>query len=635
MLSRTARLVLRSCHISGRPGRTASVPMRTLTRGFQTSASMKKESEDAPSKDAKDDLKAAEKTAEEVFTNLKNEHDPVRDRMFEYNWGTWLRNDEAEKQKRVTKFSLSGMNILIRDLGDVEITSGSRDEVLDVGSNVKAITKNLDELTGAPFKNIKQLISIHEGLSHHVYRIILDNGKNLVLRLPYNLYPNYYTERAVNSEAATTDFLQSNLGLKVPKVLAYSGKFDNPLNYPFILTEYIEGELLMKEWYPLVKGKVDDEKVSEELHKVIDPIAGFFKAVSTPIFTGYGSLYFKEDLPEGKPALEGEERYVLGPTTLKPYYERVSDLTEKEVDQYVGPWTVDQPLGIVSDYARLIIKSLQKKLSNAQSKDNKSLVGSIQASIRVYERLLAVSDKLFNFEKSSIPNFKELIKPRLFIPDLDPMNVIISKNGKYFVDFEDSTVTPFILNPAPKFVEYTGPKVFDISEVPDFEKLEDELKEQYEYMQKKTRNQVYWEKELVDKVHDLAVAAAPAVKKIREVFTTALKDKNDKDYLNVEGALADIQQLWSSFSKDHVVGEGDCPVGFTKEDIEKFEKDFMDFQKELSSTPFAATNGWVPQDVFENLQRKGVIVKDGDNYKIDIESLLRGPEEKDNKKEKE
>ncbi|QPG73147.1 hypothetical protein FOA43_000453 [Brettanomyces nanus] len=571
----------------------------SLIRGFRTTTS----------------YKAKQDSSDEVFTRLNDDTDPKRNKLFEYHWGTWMNNDAAEKQKRITKFSISGLNILTGVLEDVANAKDvdKKGELKMMDGNVNVLTKNLKELTGSSFENIKQVVSIHEGMFHHVYLVNLNNGKSMILRLPYKLYPDYYTSRAVNSEVATTEFLREQLGLKVPKVLAYSGQFDNYLNYPFILSEYIEGDLLMKDWYPLVEGKVEDKKVSNELHKVITPIFDFFKAVTKPVFTGYGSLYFKQDYPQGKPAIDGQEKFVLGPTTLKPYYEKGSNLDQKEVDKFVGPWALDQPLKMVSDLAQVNIASLRKEQNNRHAEE----------ALRVYKALLATGEKLFDLKSSSIPNFKEMIKPRLFIPDLDPMNVITSENGNYFVDFEDSTVTPFILNPAPKFVEYTGPKVFHLSEIPDLEKLDADLKDQYEYMQKRTRNQVYWEKSLAENTSKLAISAAPAVKKIRESFTSALKDKNPKDYLNIEASLADLEMLWKSFSEDHVVGEGDCPIKFTEEDLDKFKEDFEDLQKDLSSTPFAATGGWVPQDVFENLLNKGLIVKDGENYKIDIDKALK------------
>lgn len=577
-------------------------------------------------KESEEFVDDAKKLAQELLQEQKS--DP--DSFFNYNWGTWLENDLIEKAKRKTKFSVDGVGELLAALSDKSESNGIiNDSIEQLLPGVKALAKNYSILPTGQF-TARQITSVHEGLFHRIYRIDLSTGQTLILRLPYKLYADYYLERSINSEVATLDFLQTKLRLNVPKVVAYSGTSNNPLRFPFMLTEFIDGEPLVKQWNPLVRGNPGDTSVEAELRKVIDPISDFSSKLTKVTFEAYGSLYFKDDLIDGIPAFKGSKRWVIGPTTLKPYYEKFTGLSFEETEKHTGPWPLDQPTKIVSDLAKLVASSLQNKLAKydlSHDVPNK-VVDAAGSALKVYQQLLASSDSLLNTKNSSIPNLDELIKPRLFIPDLDPVNVLVKEDGTpWFVDLEDTTITPYILNPFPKFVEYDGPKVYDTSDIPDFDELQDHLKDQYEYMQQRTRNQSLWERDLAQKLGVLASAAAPVVKKLREAFTAALKDRLGDDYLNVEKALVQLQNQWSDLKEHRIVEDVDCPIEFTQKDVDQFEKEFNEFQDQLANTPFAATKGWVPQDLFESLQKEGIIVKEGDNYKIDTQKVLKDLEE--------
>ena len=100
-----------------------------------------------------------------------------------------------------------------------------------------------------------------------------------------------------------------------------------------------------------------------------------------------------------------------------------------------------------------------------------------------------ISPQLINDKSKSIMNVEELFKPRLYIPDLDPLNVIQhSETENYFIDFEGSTIKPFILTSYPKFVAYQGAKIYNLEE--DGIQRDGRIgKQQYEFMYYKTRNE--------------------------------------------------------------------------------------------------------------------------------------------------
>ena len=119
---------------------------------------------------------------------------------------------------------------------------------------------------------VKSIASIHEGKHHRIYKLTLSTGKDLVLRIPYKLESDYSISQKIKSEVATLDFLSLKLGLNVPKVVAYGDNRSNALQTPFILMEYIEGDLLMKKWNPLA---ADSEETDASLKSVIQPISDF------------------------------------------------------------------------------------------------------------------------------------------------------------------------------------------------------------------------------------------------------------------------------------------------------------------------------------------------------------------------
>ena len=237
---------------------------------------------------------------------------------------------------------------------------------------------------------------------------------------------------------------------------------------------------------------------------------------------------------------------------------------------------------------------------------------SLKEQITTFENLARLAPSLFNRNTRAIPNVQDLLKPRLNHPDLDPLNVLISKEGTpYLLDFEGTSIKPFIIQNAPQFVAYDGLKVYNLKEdVPDYEKLSDGEKVQYDFMYKRTRNQYLWESALNERLPKLISAVAPPVKLLRSPYIAAVEKKIDEEYLLVDEALIQLKEVWEILAKNGLVPTEKYPLEYTKEQIEKHTKDLNSFHEKLVSTPFAATRGWIPQDMFDNLVKAGILVKD-------------------------
>lgn len=86
-----------------------------------------------------------------------------------------------------------------------------------------------------------------------------------------------------------------------------------------------------------------------------------------------------------------------------------------------------------------------------------------------------------------------------------------------------------------------------------------------------------------------------------------LERKSDDGYLIIEENILQLKTVWKDLFENKIVGAGEFPVEYTEEQVAKHVKDINALHQKLISTPFAATQGWVPQDMFDTLLKDGVI----------------------------
>lgn len=585
--------------------------------------------------------------ADEVFTKLNDENDPKRDAFFNYSWGSWLVNDKQEKAKRVTKFSIEGLTDVLN-----EIFSDSQQLAKTVKSNripapnykknsTVTLPHNImikDLGVASPGEKIRviRMASIHEGKHHRIYKLDTNVNKSFVLRIPYSLDNGYVLESRLKSEVATMDFVHLKLGIRVPKIYCYGVNRLNPVRQPFILEEFIEGKLLMRDWNPLVEDK-KDSLPDDTLKSVVEQVSDLQSKLLAIQFNGIGSLYFSKDpdmtdecknsIYDGESNSDLQGRWVIGPTVERVFWRKKFALNREALRKFLGPWSVNEPWEIIKNTGLVEAENAKARLALKQADASPEAVceSTLNEQIVSFENLATVGPHLFDSETTTIPNVKELLKPRLYHPDLDPMNIIITAEGTpCLLDFEGSSVKPFILHNSPQFVAYDGPKIFDLREdIPDFDKLVDSEKAQYEFMYKRTRNQFLWDSALNERNNKLISAVAPPVKLLRSPYIAAVERKSDEEYLLIDEALIQLAEVWEVFYKNGLVKCTNYPLTFSKEQLEKHSKDLNAFHEKLISKPFAATQGWIPQDMFENLIKVGILVKEGDgSYSVKTENIV-------------
>lgn len=555
--------------------------------------------------------------------------------FFQYSWGSWLTNNTVERAKRETMFSIDGIFKLVKDL-KVDGSQISKPQQANFG--VVSLNHNWTEgIIGVNNYEVKTMTSVHEGKHHRVYKIALVNGRDLCLRIPYKLESDFAIEQCIKSEVATLDFLDLKLGLNVPKVICYGATKSNLLNVPFILQEFVEGELLMKKWHPLAPAS---ETVDQELKEIISPILEFQVKALDVTFTMFGSLYFFDDVShqcqqiapyDGETDTNLVNRWRVGPSVEKQFFRGKQHLAVQTINGFNGPWDSQKPLDVITDLAKIQSESLRQRLALAQADASNKVedIDGLKRQIETFERLLAISQRLLNPASPSIMNSEEIFRPRMYFPDLDPMNVIVQKDTgkKYFVDLEHTSIKPFILFKYPDFVAYPGPKVYNLEEdIPGYAEMEELEKQQYRFMYYKTRNERLWEHALNAKRHDFIAIASPHIKVLRAPYLQALSCKSDKDFLFVENAIVQLQAMWNVYVANALVNakETAFPIAYTQEALDQHQRELDEYQRHISSTPFALTGGWVPQDLFELYQLKGLIVNEGNgNYRLDEDAVLK------------
>lgn len=583
---------------------------------------------------------------DEMFTKLSDENDPKRDAFFQYSWGSWLTDDKQEKEKRLTRFSIEGLSDVLNDLytQSRELAKSTEKDKIPPPSYNPNLTVSLPHNTTVealgtvnPNERIKitSMASFHEGKHHRIYKVDTNAGKSFVLRIPYALDDENTIAFRLNSEVATMDFADLKLGLKVPKIYCYGVNALNPIRQPFILQEFIAGQLLMRNWNPLADDAKDGEAHKDKLNSVIEPLSKFQAELSKIEFSEFGSLYFAQDYDkseklayDGETKLDLQNRWRIGPTVERCFWRKKSAMDFEDQQKFLGPWSISNPMDIVRDTGLIEAENAKYRLALKQADASSEAVEEslLREQVTTFERLAKIAPVLFNTETKSIPNIKTLLKPRLYHPDLDPMNVILNEtegNTPYLLDFEGASIKPFILQSSPQFVAYDGPKIYDLEkDIDGYQDLSEPEKAQYQFMYKRTRNQYLWEFALNKNAKELISSVAPPVKLLRSPYVAAVERKTDAEYLLIDECLIQLKEVWDIFAKNSLVNSDKYPLDYTEEQLKKHSEDLNTFHEKLVSRPFAATQGWIPQDMFDNLVESGVLVKNKDgDYTVNTQHV--------------
>lgn len=148
--------------------------------------------------------------------------------------------------------------------------------------NVTALKQAAEASLGKKHGKVIGMSKLSEGGFNRVLTLVLEDGFELIAKIPYHIaVPKYF---ATASEAATLTFLRSK-GILVPKVYGYCANAENPVGTEYILMEKASGVCLKSKWRSMTKQQ-------------IGKLAYDFLQMDTKLFEtefgATGSLYFKD-----------------------------------------------------------------------------------------------------------------------------------------------------------------------------------------------------------------------------------------------------------------------------------------------------------------------------------------------------
>ncbi|KAI8969898.1 hypothetical protein BD414DRAFT_427824 [Trametes punicea] len=169
------------------------------------------------------------------------------------------------------------------------------------------------------------LDKVQEGPSLHnrVFALKFNNGVEFIAKIPFpTIGPKHL---CTASEVATLDFLRTKL-FPVPVVRAWCSKAESsPVGVEYIMYEKIPGiPLVQLDNNDTLSGDLEEDPFIE----IAPHIAGVVYFFSRARFTHFGSIYYKEDMPDslrggpfyGVPIEDLTSRFCIGPTVDREFW---------------------------------------------------------------------------------------------------------------------------------------------------------------------------------------------------------------------------------------------------------------------------------------------------------------------------
>ncbi|KAF3491213.1 uncharacterized protein GIQ15_00730 [Arthroderma uncinatum] len=509
--------------------------------------------------------------------------------FYRYTGGRWLWDEEAQLQKRYKRFNVPELKrIAAQSVGAKSCTS---------------ITKHA------------------QGSWNKVFELTMDNGVTVIARLPIPMVGPPF--RTTASEVATMDFARSVLDIPAPKVIAWSGTADNPVESEYIILGKTPGTELHQTW---VKMELEDKL------KIVDEIISIQKKFLSASFTRYGHLYFAEDAFPGceKAQIVGDvsesqkqltqDRYVIGPVACNYFWDE--ERASMNIDR--GPWRC--PQNYLKATARREIDWITKYAS-PRPPPNPLVFSKSQhspdAHIDLYKKFLDVADFI-------LPTKQEHVRSTLWYSDFRVYTIFVDGTRiTCLVDWQNIWARPL-------FMQAQSPKLFrikdEVLELPkEYEEMtdEDEKAELRNNVETSKLQRAYHENTKIvnPDIHDV-LHNIPRGDKIRQTIALSTDTWND-DIIPFRMCLIWIARYWHEICP-HVP----CPIEFTEEELKSHHENAddwnaqADFWELLDGT--ITPDGWVykenydtAMDIFAHLKTE--MLKDSsitEERRADIEKQL-------------
>ncbi|KAG2016480.1 protein kinase subdomain-containing protein PKL/CAK/Fmp29 [Coprinopsis cinerea AmutBmut pab1-1] len=257
-------------------------------------------------------------------------------------------------------------------------------------------------------------------------------------------------------------FLRERLGLtQIPRVLSCSSRAEEtPVGAEHIIMDVADGVSLLSVW--------DELTMSQKL-RVVDQWIKFESVATKAISGGYGSLYYRNDLP---PELardltvwgKVDEEFVLGPSTVQlGFWEgKHGNPRDLELELDRGPWPdVASYLKSISNCERAWIR----KFAKPPPSTGRTYRAPWEAPphLQIPEEHIHLLNLYDNIVAHLIPTDKRYHRPSLTLRDSHHTNIFLSKDAldrdgsiqiSSIIDWQHTAVLPLYLTAfAPQFIQ--------------------------------------------------------------------------------------------------------------------------------------------------------------------------------------
>lgn len=200
--------------------------------------------------------------------------------------------------------------------------------------NVDALKEDISRSTGAA--SVMDMSKLSEGRCNKVFRVQLADSREVIARIPMPFAGPQHLVTA--SEVATMTFLRNRLGLtQVPRIISWSSQAsETPVGAEYIVMDVADGIELGAVWEILT--------MHQKIHVVLEWVKFERKVIHAFSRGGYGSLYFRKDLPTNQSreiflanSDQPDDEYVLGPAVSGPGYWEENYGTPDDIKLDRGP----------------------------------------------------------------------------------------------------------------------------------------------------------------------------------------------------------------------------------------------------------------------------------------------------------
>lgn len=200
---------------------------------------------------------------------------------------------EEEREERMAVFGAVMANINLDHLASMASTIRSRLESTPEGAETKDSKITLPNFILCTVSSTPLF-----GAYHILFPLEFADGVRWILKVPATGYPGGFDSmavRALNSEAMTMQLLKQETKIPVPEVFSFDATFDNEVQSPFILMDFIRGIPLYECWFDRSCSKdVLEQRRKRALRGVAEAMLQLnkytFNQGGAPVFDQNGNL---------------------------------------------------------------------------------------------------------------------------------------------------------------------------------------------------------------------------------------------------------------------------------------------------------------------------------------------------------